>query len=82
MKNKNLTNYVDSEKILNDEYELICEITKIRIESKVSQKELEGRTGISQPNIVRFEKNIHNATLFTTLKILDALGYKLKIVKK
>ena len=37
--------------------------------------------GIPQPNIARFEKNTHSASLTTVIKILDSLGYKLKIEK-
>ncbi len=82
MKKNNLKKFVDQETVSNEEFELICQIIQIRNKSKMSQKDLEERTGISQPNIARFEKNIHTATLTTTLKILNAMGYKLKIVKK
>ena len=73
---------IDNEKISNEEFELISHIVKVRIESKITQSELAKKTGISQPNITRFEKNTHSASLSTTIKVLDALGYKLKIEKK
>ena len=81
MKKNNVKKFVDQETITNQEFDLICQIVKIRNDAKFSQKDLEVRTGISQPNIARFEKNTHTATLATTLKILNAMGYKLKIVK-
>ena len=73
---------IDKEKISNEEFELISDIIKARIEEKITQSELAKKTGISQPNITRFEKNIHSASLATTIKILNALGYQLKIEKK
>ncbi len=78
---KNAQKLVDEEKISNQEFELISSIIKARIENKMTQSELAKLTGISQPNITRFEKNIHSASLSTTIKILDAIGYKLKIEK-
>ena len=70
------------ETISNEEFNLISQIVKVRIENNKTQKEIAEITGISQPNITRFEKNIHSASLSTTIKILDALGYKLTIEKK
>lgn len=78
----NIENYIDKEKISNEEFELINEIIKVRMQQRMTQSRLAELTGISQPNITRFEKNIHSASLSTTIKILDALGYQLKIEKK
>lgn len=74
--------YIDSNSISEQEYELIMEITKLRTKNNVTQKELADLTGIPQPNIARFEKNIHSASLSTTIKILNSLGYKLTIEPK
>ena len=79
---KQTEKFIKKETISNEEFELITQIVKARIEEKITQSELASLTGISQPNITRFEKNIHSASLSTTIKILDALGYKLKIEKK
>jgi len=80
--NKKIDNYINKEKISEEEYNLIMEIIKIRHENKLSQKDIEKLTGISQSNIARFEKNIHSASLSTVIKILDAMGYKFTIQKK
>ena len=72
---------IEKEKISDEEFELISEIIKVRLEKKITQSKIAKLTGISQPNITRFEKNIHSASLSTTIKILNALGYKLKIEK-
>jgi len=74
--------FIVKESISEQEFDFIMEIVKIRLENKVSQKQLERLTGISQANIARFEKNTHSSSLSTVIKILDALGYKLSITKK
>ena len=78
---KKQENYINKESISKQEFDLIMEITKIRLNNKITQKELANLTGISQPNITTFEKNTHSASLSTTIKILAALGYKLTIEK-
>jgi len=71
--------YIEKNTILEQEYELIMEIAKLRLDKNITQKELSNLTGIPQPNIARFEKNTHSASLTTTIKILNSLGYKLKV---
>ncbi len=75
-------NYINKETIDDDEFELICSIIKLRNELRLTQRELAEKSGVSQPNIVRFEHISHSATLATTLRILNAMGYSLKIYKK
>ena len=77
----NKKEYIDKNTISTQEYEFIMEIAKIRLENKITQKELSNLTGIPQPNIARFEKNTHSASLTTVIKILNSLGYQLKIEK-
>lgn len=79
---KSIEKYISKEEITEKEYDLIMDITKLRISKNITQKELSSITGISQPNIARFEKNTHSASLSTTIKILSALGYKLTIEKQ
>ena len=74
--------YVDSNSISEQEFEFIMEIVKLRLNNNVTQKELSNLTGIPQPNIARFEKNTHSASLTTVRKILNSLGDKLTIEKK
>jgi len=71
--------YIEKNTISEQEYELIMEIAKLRLDKNITQKELSNLTGIPQPNIARFEKNTHSASLTTTIKILNSLGYKLKV---
>lgn len=74
--------YIANNTISKQEYELIMEIIKIRVNQKITQKELASLTGIPQPNIARFEKNIHSSSLSTVIKILDSLGYRINVEKK
>ena len=73
--------YFDNNVINEQEFDLIMEIVKLRIEKGLTQKEIAEITGIPQPNIARFEKNIHSASLSTVIKIINSMGYKLKIEK-
>ena len=76
MKNMNV------EKINDNEFELICKYIKLRNESNVSQSELARRVGIARSTIARMEKNLHSISLGTFTKLLEAMNYKLEIVKK
>ena len=72
-----------SKEVINDEeYDLICEYIKLRYESQISQRELANRIGIAQSTIARMEKNMHSMSIGNFVKVLDVLGYKLKIVNK
>ena len=71
------------EEIINDgEFDLICKYIKIRYESNISQRELASRIGIAQSTIARMEKNMHSMSIGNFVKLLDALDYKLEIIKK
>ena len=76
MKNMNI------EMINDDEFNLICKYIKLRNESNVSQAELARRVGIARSTIARMERNLHSISLSTFTKLLEALGYELKILKK
>ena len=75
---KDINEYV----IGDEEFDLICKYIKIRYESNISQRELASRIGIAQSTIARMEKNMHSMSISNFTKLLDALGYKLEIVKK
>ena len=76
MKNMNV------EIISDEEFDLICKYIKLRSESNISQSELAKRVGIARSTIARMERNLHSISLSTFTKLLDALGYKLEIIKK
>ena len=72
-----------NKEIVNDEeFDLICKYIKIRYESNMSQGELASKIKIAQSTIARMEKNMHSMSIGNFIKLLDALGYKLEIIKK
>ncbi len=75
-------NKIEKENISNEEFDLICKYIKLRNESNISQSELARRVGIARSTIARMERNLHSISLGTFIKLLDAMNYKLKIVKK
>jgi len=70
------------EQINDEEFDLICKYIKIRYESKITQRELADKIGIAQSTIARMEKNMNSMSLSNFIKLLDALNYKLDIIKK
>ena len=73
---------LEKEIINNEEFDLICEYIKLRNESNISQSELARRVGIARSTIARMESNLHSISLGTFVKLLEAMNYKLEIVKK
>ncbi|MCM1233403.1 MAG: helix-turn-helix domain-containing protein [Ruminococcus flavefaciens] len=65
-----------------EEYKLIGEMTYLRKQKKMTQSKLAEITGNKQQVISRIEKRESNPSLRMFCNILDALGYKLQIVKK
>ena len=64
------------------ENNLIDNVVKLRKESNMSQKELANLTESKQQSISRFEKKTHSPSLVLFVKIIDALGYRMELVKK
>ncbi len=60
--------------------ELLEDLVRTRKEMKVTQKDLEEKSGICQTAITRIEKNVNTPQISTMLKLLVPLGKKLKIV--
>ena len=65
-----------------EEYELIGEMIRLRKEEKITQNQLASITGNHQQVISRIEQKENSPSLRLFCKILSALGYELKIVKK
>lgn len=68
--------------IFHDEEELINRIIKIREEINLTQTELAKMIGSKQQVISRLEKKEHSPSLKLFCSIINAMGYKLEIVKK
>lgn len=65
-----------------NEYKLIQEMIRIRKEQHITQSQLAQMTGNKQQSISRIEKKQVKPSLATFCKIINSLGYDLKIVKK
>ena len=72
---------INSEIISDGEFDLICKYIKLRNESNISQSELARRVGVARSTIARMERNLHSISLGTFTKLLEAMNYKLEIVK-
>lgn len=64
---------------LEDEYQIIENIVKARIEAHMTQTQLSEVTGITQSDISKIENGNGNPSLKTLTKIAHAFGKKLKI---
>lgn len=77
--------YLEENKILietiqkKSRLEIIQKYRECRIEQGITQVELSKRTGISQPNITRFESGTYNPSLEMMVKIATALGMELQM---
>lgn len=63
----------------NAHKEIIKKFVECRKEQRITQMELARRTGISQPNITRFESGRYNPSLDMMLRIAEALDVQLSI---
>ncbi len=78
-----LENYIKNEKeFMKVEYELICELIRLRNEKGLSQRQLAILAGIDQPSIARIESGKHTPSFKMLIKLLDVIGYKIEFVKK
>ena len=73
---------IDTEIINDNEFDLICKYIKLRNESNINQSELARRVGVARSTIARMERNLNSISLGNFTKLLDAMNYKLEIIKK
>lgn len=80
---KKIEEYIIEEKsILDKEFELLQELSKLRKEKNLSQRDLADLLQIKQPMLAKIEKHKNSPQLNTLLKILDSLGYTIEFKKK
>lgn len=72
----------DNQTLIDKEYELLEELSKLRKRRQLSQRELAEILGMKQPTLAKIEKGKNSPQLNTILNILDSLGYTLNIEKK
>lgn len=65
-----------------NEYELIFSVIRLRKELNLSQKEVAIRSKTAQEVISRMENRRNSPSLANFCKIVNSLGYEIKIVKK
>lgn len=83
MNKDNINNYIHNEKnLLDQEYQLIEQLSIIRKQNNLSQRELCKLINIKQPALVKIEKGDHSPQLNTLLKILNASGYTIEFKKR
>lgn len=70
----------EQEQEIRIEMEIIQATIEARKNNKLSQEELSQKTGLKQSAIARLEKGIHSPSISTLVKILNPLGYTLKVV--
>ena len=81
-KKNNSEEFYNTWKKSEDEYRLIAEMIELRKQKGISQTQLARTIGNRQQVISRIEKKENSPSLKMFCRILDSLGYELKIVKK
>ncbi len=64
---------------LQPEYDLIQALIDARTSQNITQKELSGRTGITQADISRIENGTRNPSLAMVKRIAKGLGMQVKL---
>ncbi len=65
-----------------EEYRVLGELMALRKKSGLTQKDLATRSGLKQQAVSRLESREASPTLRTLCKVLDTLGYEIKLVPK
>lgn len=82
MKNKNIEEFKEKELYLSNlEYELICDFIKKRKDNNLTQKELAELSNVIRETIAKIENQVVSPQINTLIKILEPMGYTLKIEK-
>jgi len=69
------------ERIINLEYNLICDFINLRKELKISQQQMADESGVVREMIAVIENRKKHPQINTLLKILEPFGYTLSITK-
>ncbi len=63
------------------EFDLICDFIKIRKDNNLSQREMGEMSGVIRETIAKIENQVVSPQINTLIRILEPLGYTLKIEK-
>lgn len=73
--------FIEKEKLLSElEYELVKDFIRIRKNQKLTQQEVANQSNVIRETIARIENSITSPQVNTLIKILEPLGYTIKIV--
>lgn len=76
-----MNNLMEEQKILNLEYNLICDFIKLRNELGLTQKEMGEASNTIREIIAVIETRKKHPQINTLIKILEPFGYTLSITK-
>ena len=65
-----------------NEYEILHNVIRLRNQLELTQTELARMSNSTQQEISRLEKREHSPTLATICKIVNSMGYELKVARK
>ena len=82
MKKESLEEFETREKILSElEYNLVCDFLKLRKDNGLTQQEFADMSGTVRETIAKIETQVMSPQINTLIKILEPLGYTIKIAK-
>ncbi|MBR6949671.1 MAG: helix-turn-helix transcriptional regulator [Bacilli bacterium] len=76
-----MSNIKDEKRIIDLEYNLICDFIKLRNELGLSQQKMADEVGIVREMIAVIENRKKHPQINTLIKILEPFGYTLSITK-
>lgn len=81
MKHDNVKTYVEKEKVLQDiEYKFVRDLVNLRHEKKLTQQEMADNANVIRETFARIENQMTSPQINTLIKILEPIGYTVKIV--
>ena len=76
-----MNNIKDENRLMNLEYDLICDFIKLRNELGLTQQKMADESGVVREMIAVIENRKKHPQINTLIKILEPFGYTLKIAK-
>ncbi len=71
----------DDKKVMDLEYQLVCDFIKLRHEKGLTQQEMANVAGVVREMIAVIENRKKHPQINTLIKILEPFGYTLSITK-
>ena len=71
----------DDKKVMDLEYQLVCDFIKLRREKGLTQQEMANVAGVVREMIAVIENRKKHPQINTLIKILEPFGYTLSITK-